>query len=238
MIKKRILVVDDEENLVWAVRQCLSDEGYEVLTAYDGVEALDVARRHSPDLIILDIVMPRLDGLQVCRRLRRDPTLAAIRVLFLTERGAVEDRVRGLEQGGDDYLPKPFDTRELLARVQALLRRSRLGPNGRAGNECHRLSVGTLTLDVRTRQVQVGEEVVQITPTEFDVLHHLMIHEGEVFSSRDLLQQMWGSPPGTENLSTVRWHIKNLREKIEPDPGDPIYIRTVPHQGYTVRGEA
>ena len=119
----RILLADDEQDLVWAVRHSLSDEGYEVLTAYDGMEALAIARCHRPDLVILDIAMPRLDGLQVCRRLRRDPTLAAVPILFLTVRSAIEDRIKGLDEGGDDYLVKPFDLEELKARVKALLRR-------------------------------------------------------------------------------------------------------------------
>jgi len=230
----RILLVDDEQDLVWAVQHSLSDEGHEVLTAYDGMEALAVARRHRPDLVILDIVMPRLDGLQVCRRLRRDPTLAAVPILFLTVRSAIEDRIKGLDEGGDDYLVKPFDLEELKARVKALLRRSRSVPEGGPGTEGQGslLVVGPLTLDLHTRHVRVGEETVQLTPTEFDLLYHLMTHPGEVFSSRQLLQQVWGYPPRTADPGLVRWHIKNLRAKIEPDPAHPVYIRTVPRHGY------
>jgi len=235
MPKTRILVVDDEKDLVWAVRQSLSDEDYEVLTAYDGVEALDVARHHRPDLIVLDIIMPRLDGLQVCRRLRRDPTLAAVPILFLTERSTIEARVEGLDEGGDDYLTKPFDLGELKARVRALLRRARSAPEGGPKNADHGplLVVDPLALDLHSCQVHVGQKTVQLTPTEFKLLHHLMVHPGEVFSSQQLLQQVWGYPPRTADPGLVRWHIKNLRTKIEPDPAHPVYIRTVPHHGYT-----
>lgn len=230
----QILLVDDEQDLVWALRHSLSDEGHEVLTAYDGVEALTVARRHRPDLVILDVIMPRLDGLQVCRRLRRDPTLAAVPILFLTVRSATENRVKGLDEGGDDYLTKPFDLEELKARVRALLRRVR--SDQESGTELEGrgplLVVGPLALDLHTCQVQVGENAVQLTPTEFDLLHHLMTYPGEVFSSQQLLQQVWGYPPRTGDPGTVRWHIKNLRDKIEPDPAHPAHIRTVPHHGY------
>jgi DNA-binding response OmpR family regulator len=230
----QILLVDDEQDLVWALRHSLSDEGHEVLTAYDGVEALAIARRHRPDLAILDIVMPRLDGLQVCRRLRRDPTLAAMPILFLTQRSAIEDRIKGLDEGGDDYLVKPFNLEELKARVRALLRRVRSVLEGGSGlgDRDSLLVVGLLTLDLHTCQVRVGEKTVQLTPTEFDLLHHLMAHPGEVFSSQHLLQQVWGYPPRTGDPGTVRWHIKNLRAKIEPDPVHPAYICTMPHHGY------
>lgn len=230
----QILLVDDEQDLVWALRHSLSDEGHEVLTAYDGVEALAIARRHRPDMAILDIVMPRLDGLQVCRRLRRDPTLAAMPILFLTQRSAIEDRIKGLDEGGDDYIVKPFDLAELKARVRTLLRRARSALQGEPvieGSDSL-LVVGPLALNLHTCQVRVGEKTAQLTPTEFDLLHHLMIHPGEVFSSQHLLRQVWGYPPRTADPALVRWHIKNLRIKIEPDPGYPVYIRTVPRHGY------
>lgn len=232
----RILLVDDEQDLVWAMQYSLNDEGYEVLTAYDGVEALAVARRHRPDLVILDIVMPRLDGLQVCHHLRRDPALAAVPILFLTVRSSIEDRIAGLDEGGDDYLAKPFDLRELKARVRALLRRGRVAPEGRVSL----LVVGPLALDLHTRQVrvgegEVGEKGIQLTPAEFDLLHHFMTHPGEVFSSQQLLRQVWGYSPETADPGLVRWHIKNLRTKIEPDPAHPVYIHTLPHHGYTLK---
>jgi DNA-binding response OmpR family regulator len=230
----RILLVDDEQDLVWALRHGLNDEGYEVLTAYDGVEALAIARHHRPDLIILDIAMPRLDGLQTCYRLRRDPTMGAVPILFLSALNNVEDRVQGLEEGGDDYLVKPFALQELKARVRALLRRSRPAPNGgpRSEGRSSWLVVDPLTLDLSTRQVRVGERSRQLTPAEFDLLHYLMLHPGEIFPSQQLLEQVWNYPSETGDPGLVRWHIKNLRAKIEPNPTHPTYLRTVPHHGY------
>jgi DNA-binding response OmpR family regulator len=231
-----ILVVDDEQDLVWAVRHTLRDEGYEVLTAYDGLEALTLAGRHPLDLVILDIAMPRLDGLQVCRKLRQDPTLANVPILFLTDRSAIEDRVAGLDEGCDDYLGKPFDFRELKARIRALLRRSRAfaGEDQEAGPTDSLLRAGQLDLDLHTHQVHVEEKTAQLTPAEFDLLHYLMLHTGEIFSSRKLLQHVWNYPPEAAEPGLVRWHIKNLRDKIEPDPAHPLYIRTVPHYGYII----
>jgi DNA-binding response OmpR family regulator len=230
-------LADDERDLVWALQHTLSDEGYEVFTAHDGVEALATARDHRPDLVILDVVMPRLDGLQVCRRLRRDPTLAAVPVLFLTVRSAIEDRVSGLNEGGDDYLVKPFDLRELKARIEALLRRGRSVQQRGQEPEQPRsaLVVGPLALDLQTYQVRVQEKTVQLTPAEFDLLYFLVVHPGEVFSSQQLLQQVWGYSPETAGPGLVRWHMKNLRTKIEPDPVNPTYIRTVPHHGYILQ---
>jgi DNA-binding response OmpR family regulator len=229
--KARILVVDDEQGMVWAIRHSLSDEGYDVLSAYDGLEALGVARRHQPDLMILDIIMPRLDGLQVCREVRRDPMLGAVPILLLTGCGDTDDVVTGLDEGADDYLVKPFEMKELKARIRALLRRGssgeRVGPDGR-----RLLVAGDLTLDLNARQVHVGEKAEQLTPTEFDLLHHLMRHPGEVFSSQELLEQVWGYPSKPSSSSLVRWHIQNLRAKIEPDPGQPTYIRTEGRHGY------
>jgi len=229
----RILLVDDEADLVWAVRYCLQDEGYEVTTACNGEEALTLARRVRPDLVVLDIVMPEMDGIEVCSRLRRDPTLASVPILFLTVRHEIDDRVAGLDEGSDDYLVKPFDMRELKARVRALLRRGHSPGRaaGRGGGDSL-LVVGPLALDLRGRRVQVGTKVVQLTPTELDLLHYLMLHPGEVLSSRTLLRAVWGYVPNAAALSLVRWHVKNLRAKIETDPSNPQYIRTVPRQGY------
>lgn len=236
MAKARILIADDEVDLVWAIRYSLEDEGYEVLTAYDGAQTLAVARRHRPDLIILDILMPHVDGLEICQTLRRDPSLAAVPILFLTARSTVEDIVTGLDIGGDDYLTKPFDLKELKARVRALLRRRRpVSTVESASPYAQVLTVGPVRLDLRSRQVHVGEKTTWLTPTEFDLLHHLMSHPDEVFSSRRLLEEVWGFPPDVKDTSVVRWHIRNLRAKIEPDPNRPIYICTVTRHGYVFR---
>jgi DNA-binding response OmpR family regulator len=225
-----ILLVDDEDDLVWAVQRYLRREGYDVATAYNGAEALALAWQHHPDLVILDIVMPDLDGLEVCQRLRNTPGLAAVPILFLTAKGAVEDRLKGLDSGADDYLTKPFDVRELLSRIRALLRRRRLPGEMRYQT----LTIGPLTLDADTYQVRVEGKTTLLTPTQFKMLYHLMSHAGKVFSERELLEQVWGYARETADIGLVRWHIKKLRERIEPDPSRPVYIRTVPRYGYTL----
>lgn len=227
----RILVVDDEPDLVWAVKYALLDEGHEVLTAGDGVQALAVARRERPDLFVLDVAMPRLDGIEVCREARRDLRLAAVPILFLSSHDAIQDRVRGLDEGGDDYLCKPFDLTELKARVRTLLRRG-VAPGGESPPDSHVLCAGGLSLDTRDRTVRVDGVQVAVTPAEFGLLGFLLAHAGEVFSSRQLMERVWGYPPGTGDAAVVRWHMKNLRVKIELDPAEPVYIRTVPHHGY------
>ena len=231
----RILLADDEADLVWAVQHSLCDEGYEVLTAADGAEAITIAQRRHPDLIILDIVMPRLDGIQALHKLRRDLDLAAVPILCLTSRSAMEDRIKGFDEGADDYLVKPFDLRELKARIKSLLRRSqrRTTETPRfAQTECSLIIVGSLTLNLHTYQVRVGETEAQLTRAEFDLLRYLMTHPGQIFSSQQLLEEVWDYPPGTADLGLVRWHVKNLRSKLGSEPGHPGYICTVPHHGY------
>lgn len=234
---QRILVADDEEDLVWALRQSLRDEGYEVLTAHDGAGALSLARRYRPHLVILDINMPGMSGLEVCHTLRRDPALAAVPIMFLTVRSRIEDKLEGLNEGSDDYVVKPFDMRELKARVRALLRRSqsdarqRLLPEGQE----HVLTLGPLALDLGSRQVWVKNKLVQLTPAQFDLLHYLMMHPGEAFSSETLLRVVWGCPPEAASPALVRWHIRNLRLRIERDPAHPVYVCCLPHHGYILR---
>jgi DNA-binding response OmpR family regulator len=227
----RILLIDDEEDLVWAVRYALMDEGYEVLTAGDGAAGIATAYRAQPDLIILDIVMPHLDGIQVCLTLRRDPGLVSVPILFLTRRSSIEDRINGLNEGADDYLVKPFDFGELKARVSALLRRA--GRNKQAdAAPVTQLLYRDLCLDLRTHQVTVGGRGVLLTPAEFDLLRHLLSHQGQVFSSEQLLAQVWHYPADSKEHGLVRWHVMNLRAKIEPEAGKPTYVRTVPRHGY------
>jgi DNA-binding response OmpR family regulator len=238
-----LLVVDDEQDLTWAVQRSLSNEGYDVDTAADGVEALAAINRRRPDLIILDIILPRLDGLQVCHRLRQNPDLANIPVILLTARSAIEDRVLGLDQGADDYVVKPFDLRELTARVKALLRRAYPDSGGTSSAAAVPateqsdfsemvITVGTLRLNLRTRQVCLEDRAAQLTPAEFDLLHFLLKHRCQIFSSEQLLRQVWGDLTDAADTGLVRWHIKNLRAKIESDPVHPILLRTVPRQGY------
>lgn len=228
-----ILVVDDEVDLAWALRQSLSDEGYEVSIAQDGKEALGAVARQRPDLIILDINMPRMNGLEVCHRLRHDPSCAAVPILFLTVRSGIQDRIKGLDEGGDDYLSKPFDLGELKARVRALLRRAQPGRQlGLAEEDHFVIQAGEATMNLRTRQVSVAEKSVALTPTEFELLRHFMASPREVFSVAQLLEQVWDEPPGAGQPGLVRWYIKKLREKIEPDPSNPVYIRSMRGHGY------
>ncbi len=224
----RILVVDDEQDLLWALSRSLGTAGYEILTARTGSEALGLARRHRPDLIILDIMIPQPDGLEVCRRMRGDPVLSNVPILFLTAKRSMEDRLRGLEDGGDDYLVKPFDIRELRARVAVLLRRTRATSEPRSSE----LVVGGVRLDPAVRQAHVRGQRLQLTPLEFDLLYHLMAHPGEVFSSQELLQAVWGHTPEGRDYGLVRWHMMNLRQKIEADPARPVHLQTVPRHGY------
>lgn len=238
-----ILLVDDEPDLVWALRASLQDEGYVVLTASDGQEALRLTEDRRPDLVVLDIMLPRVDGWEVCRKMRRRPSMASVPILFLTARSAIDDRVRGLEEGGDDYLAKPFELRELKARIRALLRRAGSGsePALRAPGiveqdagvpDDTRDSPYGLVLHVPRRCVVVDARVVQLTPTEFDLLYYLMTHPGQPFSSRHLLHHALNYPPAPGDSGLVRWHIRNLRQKIEADPTHPLYIRSIPRHGY------
>jgi DNA-binding response OmpR family regulator len=229
-----ILIADDERDLVWALRRSLSDEGHKISCAHDGVQALTLIRQTQPDLVILDITMPGMNGLDVCHSIRQDADLPYIPILFLTVRDAVEDRVYGLDTGCDDYVTKPFDLRELRARVRALLRRKQLAPEEELAETPQEalLSLPPLSLNIHTHQLRLGKEAIQLTETEFNLLHHLMSHPSKIFSSEQLLQKVWGYAWGTADPSLVRWHIRNLRIKIEPDPAQPVYIRTVPRQGY------
>ena len=228
----KILIADDEQDLVWAVKYTLSDEGYDVLTASTGVEAITATQQQHPDLVVLDIIMPEMDGVQVCHRLRRDPDLAAVPILFLTMRDTIEDRVNGLDQGGDDYLVKPFDLNELKARIRALLRRAKSGRSTPVATPSSLLVLDKLRLDLRTHEVALGKKNLLLTPAEFDLLRHFMMHTGEVLTSQQLLEEVWGYTSETAAPGLVRWHIMNLRNKIEPNPASPTYLRTVPRHGY------
>ena len=237
--RHRILLVDDDDHLVWCVARSLRDEGYEVLTAHNGLQALASARRHCFDVIILDIVLPGMDGLRVCRELRREHFVGRVPILLLTGLSAIADRVRGLDEGGDDYLVKPFDLEELKARIRALLRRSQREPEEteKSENRNSTLEAGSLILFLETREVRTANTTVKLTPRELDLLHYLMLHFGEVFSSKELLQEIWGYSAESDCTSLVRWHIKCLREKVEPNPSRPVYIRTMPHHGYVLGTE-
>lgn len=225
-----ILVVDDEESVALSIERILRHD-YQVRVAYNASDALKIARRSTPDMLILDITMPGMDGLDLCREMRRDPVLEPVPILFLTARGRVEDRLEGFEAGGDDYLTKPFDVRELLLRVKAILRRTL--PEG-VEEDQETISVGPLVLNCQNYQISDGQRSVLLTPVEFDLVYHLMTHPGQIFSGERLLREVWNYPSDTGSPDLVRMHIRNIRLKIEPNVRKPIYITTVPRHGYTI----
>jgi DNA-binding response OmpR family regulator len=226
-----ILVVDDEERVALSIERSLQRE-YQVRVANNGADALKLARRINPDLIILDIMMPGMSGLEVCRELRGDPMLQTVPILFLTAKGRVEDKIEGFEAGADDYLTKPFDVRELLLRVKAIVRRT--GDKEEKPVTPDTLTVGLLTLNCQNYQLTTNEKTVLLTPVEFDLMYHLMSHTGQVFSGERLLRELWDYPSDTGSPDLVRMHIRNLRLKIEPDSRNPRFILTVPRHGYTI----
>lgn len=220
----RVLVVEDDEDIADVLRRSLRNEGYEVRTSADGVEALDVAAGFFPDLVVLDLGLPRLDGVEVCRRLRAD---SDVPILMLTARAETEDRVGGLDSGADDYLVKPFERRELLARIRALLRRR--PPRGSAS-----LQVGDLTLNPDTREVRRGSREIELTNREFELLEHLMRNERLVVSRERLLDEVWGYDP-TAATNTIDVFISNVRRKLE-EGGESRLLHTKRGAGYVLRG--
>ncbi len=225
-----ILVVDDNIDVANTIKRSLSNKGHIVNVVYGGVEALEAIKREQPDLIVLDVIMPHMDGIEVCRRIRQDPQVAHIPIIFLTALGRLSDKLEGFDAGADDYISKPFHFQELEVRVRALLRRS-LPP---AEAEPDVLVVGDLNLNRRTYEIRVGSKVSLLTPIEFELLHYLMSHAGEVFSTERLLQDVWEYPPRTGDPALVRMHVKNIRDKIEREPSRPQYLRTVSRHGYMI----
>jgi len=225
MARAKILVVDDDRKIVDLVRAYLDKDGYRVLTAHDGLRALELARQMQLDLIVLDLMLPGLDGLDVCRVLRGEGN--KVPIIMLTAKSTEEDKLIGLDLGADDYVTKPFSPRELLARVRAVLRR--LGEEEAQGPSEVRFH--DLLVDFVGHQVQVRGEPVHLTPTEFKLLEVLIREPGRAFSRLELLDRVFGYDfEGFER--TVDVHVKNLRKKIEPDPKNPTYIKTVYGVGY------
>lgn len=221
-----LLVVDDKLNVRELLKDYMSAQGFRVVTAENGQEALFLARYEKPDLVLLDIMMPKMDGYQFLPAFRRESQAP---VILLTARLEESDKVQGLELGADDYVTKPFGMRELLARVRAQLRRA-----GQAPVERTILRAGDLVLDQETRIVRVGERPVNLTPSEFDLLVTLMMTPGRVFTRDELLEGLGGAASVER---TVDVHIRNLRSKIEPDPANPLYVETVFGVGYRFRME-
>jgi DNA-binding response OmpR family regulator len=233
----RILVVDDDATVSEVVARYLQREGFVVETVADGRTALDRALSEPPDLVVLDLMLPGIDGLEVCRRLR---ALAPVPIVILTARGQESDRIIGLDLGADDYVSKPFSTKELVARVRAVLRRARgplaaTPPSGLAGPGPATTHVdGDLEVDVPARQARRRGDVVALTAREFELLAFLVRHPRQAFRREELLEQVWGYRYG--DTSTVTVHVRRLREKIEPDPANPVRIATVWGVGYRWEG--
>jgi DNA-binding response OmpR family regulator len=226
----RALIVEDERNLVSLIRGYLEREGFEIHEALDGLAALEVARSVNPDVVVLDWMLPKLDGMTVLRELRR---FSDAYVILLTARAEEVDRIVGLSTGADDYLTKPFSPGELVARIRAMLRRPRAGARD-AAEEDVPLKFGELMIDPARREVRLREEEIPLTALQFDLLATLASRPGLVFSRRQLLERVWGEDYfGSDHVVDV--HIANLRKKVEEDPSNPRYVQTVRGVGYRFR---
>ena len=223
---KKVLIVEDETDLVKLLKYNLEKEGFKVNYATDGTVALAEARRDPPDLVILDLMLPGLDGLEVCRQLRRNERFVRTPVLILSARSEEADRIVGLELGADDYVTKPFSTREVIARVRALLRRNE--PVAPPRLRIHR---GDIIIDPTAHSVYVAGRSVELSALEFRLLHYLASHPGMVFSRDQLLDSVWGNDR-TVTPRSVDVYIRRIREKVEPKPQEPAYVQTIHGVGY------
>ena len=226
---KKILVVDDEALLVKGIRFNLQNDGYEVITGSDGIEAVELARSQDPDLIVLDVMMPRLDGLGACSKIRE---FSDVPIILLTAKADDMDKLLGFDQGADDYLTKPFNILELKARIRALLRRSKIsGSSSAPGNT---LTIGSITLDLDARNAYRSGVLADLTAKEFDVVEFLMRNPNRVYSREALLDTIWAYEYRSD-IRTVDVHIRRLREKLEENPAEPKYILTKWGVGYYFR---
>jgi two-component system alkaline phosphatase synthesis response regulator PhoP len=227
MSTQRILVVDDDKSIIEIVQAYLEQAGYSVLTAYNGTSAMHTLRHEKPDLLILDLMLPDRDGWDITSSIRHDKQLATIPIIMLTARVDDSDKIVGLELGADDYVTKPFNPREIVARVRALLRRRQLDQ----AEQIDCLEVGLLQLDLGAHTLTLDGKLIEVTPTEFNLLKIFMESPGHTFGREELLEKALGY--GYEGFGrTLDTHIRNLRKKIEPDPQNPTYIQTVYSIGY------
>ncbi|HVB21166.1 MAG TPA: response regulator transcription factor [Ktedonobacteraceae bacterium] len=240
---RKILVVDDEPVLVETIAYNLEQAGYQVTTAADGSSALEAAHRETPDLIILDIMLPEMDGLEVCRQLRRESNTTTTPIMMLTAKGDEIDKVVGLEVGADDYVTKPFGRRELLARVRALLRRSEYTPaseersastTAEVPRQTRELVAGPIRIDLAGRRVHCRGQESELQPKQFELLTYLVRNRGTVLTRDQLLHNVWGYDYAGDTR-TVDVHVRWLREKLEEDPANPRLIQTVRGVGYVFR---
>ncbi len=250
-----ILVIEDDEIVAKTIERCLRGGEYRVQLANTGVAGLRAARRKIPDLVILDVIMPGMDGYTVCKEMREDALLKDVPVLFLTAKIKVEDTIVGLSVGADDYLGKPFNVDELLLRINAILRRTKhtkpqtpeSDPQPVASEEqktrpinqteeSHIIRLGDYSLNTRTYIfTSPVKGKFRVTPVQYALLYHLMTHPNKIFSPSQLLDEVWDYPSDTGSADLVRVHIKNLRECIEEDPKSPIFIKTIQGYGYTIQ---
>ncbi len=224
----KILVVDDEELLVKGIRFNLQNDGYEVITGFNGLEAVTLAQSQSPDLIVLDVMMPQMDGLTACSKIRE---FSNVPIILLTAKADDMDKLMGFDNGADDYLTKPFNILELKARIRALLRRSGAGAQK---EEVKLLSIGSISLDLDARNAYRSGELVDLTAKEFDVIEFLMRNPNRVYSREALLDTIWAYEYKSD-IRTVDVHIRRLREKLESNPAEPNYIMTKWGVGYYFR---
>jgi DNA-binding response OmpR family regulator len=249
-----ILVIEDDEIVARTIERCLRGGEFRVRLAGSGVEGLRAAHREIPNLVILDVIMPGMDGYAVCREMRADPVLADVPILFLTAKTKDEDKITGFTAGGDDYLGKPFNVDELILRIRAILRRTRRGeaqaaaksaapaeaaaakPVETSSSDERMICIGPYLLNTRTYEFTGPKSgKIRLTPVQYDLLYHLMNHPGEIFSPARLLDEVWDYPSDAGSPDLVRVHIKNLRERIEEDPRNPQFIKTIAGYGYTVQ---
>ncbi len=230
-MNSKVLAVEDDVNLLETLKYNLRKEGYDVVTAGDGEQALEAARREKPDLIVLDVMLPKIDGFEVCRILRREMTVP---IIMLTAKADETDKIVGLEIGADDYMTKPFSIRELLARIRAMLRRSRMAePTNPVASAL--MKIGTLEIDTARHRAALSGNTLELTPKEFDLLAFLAINKGLVFNREQLLERVWGYDFAGDTR-TVDVHIRWLRQKIEVDPAHPTVLVTVRGTGYKLEG--
>ena len=235
MASSRIMIVEDDQTLLGVLKYNLAKDGYGVVTAIDGAQALEVARSEKPELIVLDIMLPKLDGFEVCRILRREMTVP---ILMLTAKTEEIDKVVGLELGADDYMTKPFSMREFLARIRAMLRRTEMMKQEIASSKEVKPSVvkvGSLEIDPVRHQVSLSGSLLDLSPKEFDLLAFLASNQARVFSRAYLLEKVWGYDYAGDTR-TVDVHIRWLRQKIEVDPAHPRHLLTVRGVGYKFEG--
>lgn len=227
-----VIAVDDDMEVLETIGRVLEREDLDVQLASSGTQALSLLERRVPDLLILDIIMPGMDGVTICRHLRSQARYITLPILFLTAKGTTDDVVEGLDAGADDYVVKPFELAELRARVHALIRRGQRRSGGMTNSV---IRINELVLDSDTYQVSVDDESIQLTSTEHRLLRYLMEHANQALSPSHLLQAVWEYPPDTGDPDLVRAHVRNLRAKIEQNP-DRRYIRTIHGVGYMISG--